>query len=66
MTSPQPNSGTPAPVNAPRGTPPPVQGEGTVGSAWRGIQGMNRWVLLGIVAIVLLLVWYFYLSLIHI
>ena len=61
MTSPQntPNT-SPESVGAPQSPPNTAQTEGTVSSAWRGIQGMNRWALLGIVAIILLLIWYFY------
>lgn len=54
MSSPEP------PLPGGSGNPSPGESGGTVGDAWRGIQGMNRWVLLTIVAIIILIVWYFY------
>ena len=55
MSSPQP-----VPPTGPDVGSPPPSGEGTVGSAWRGIQDMNRWVLFGIVLAIALVIWYFY------
>lgn len=55
MSSPEPSS----PGGEPNPSPNSESG-GTVGNAWRGIQGMNRWALLVIVALILFVVWYFY------
>ena len=48
------------PSPGPSGTTDPPGSGSTVGSAWRNIQDMNRWALLAIVALILLIVWYFY------